>query len=115
MNAYDEAAELYRGQGKDISSVIVDYIRCDGYVFLQPDRLLIGRPVIGDRFNEWLPRNRFGEADAWFVHLAVGRDILPWFLGQMPFYLPNLCWQRGFKGNERLHRIKTETLKRKLF
>jgi len=113
MNAYEEADKLYRSQGRNFSQVLIDYIRF-GYLFIQPDRLLIGRPIIGERINDWLTREQFGEADTWFVHLAIGRNNLPWFLGSMPFYLPNLCWQRDFKAGARLHRIKTDSLAAKL-
>ena len=94
MDAITQAIGIYQRHGLSLERDMADYLAF-GYVFAEPGRLLLGRPVVAANGPEWLPEGQSG--DAWYVHLAVGQGALDWFVSKMPFYLPRLGWRRDFK------------------
>ena len=95
MNAYQEAKKiLAKTPGRDETSLdqeIAEFA-ADGFVFIGPDYLLLGRQV----------------KHAWMVHLAVGRGALKKFIELMPYYLPYIGWTRQLKGREDFQWFETE-------
>lgn len=94
MDAIAQALGIYSKHGLSLERDLADYLAF-GYVYAEPGRLLMGRPVKAGNGLEWLPKGHAG--DAWYVHLAVGQGALDWFVRKMPFHLPKLGWRRDFK------------------
>ena len=111
MTAIEEAARLYAAHGMNLSEDLERYLKF-GYVFVTPDRLMLGRPMLRERGAEYWPQA--GEGDAWYVRLAVGKGAVRWFVEQMPYYLPFLAWNRQFKDNGRLHIWPTDKFANRL-
>lgn len=109
MTAIEEAAKLYEANGLTLSTDLENYIKY-GYVFITPERVLFGRPVLRSAgVGHWLQDT--SKADAWFIKLAVGKGGLQFFHKHMPYFLPFIAWQRNFKGDMRdLHIYSTDRL-----
>lgn len=109
--AIASAKKLYDEQGLRFEAVLAHYLD-HGYVFVEPGRLVMGSPVREEQPDKIAAP---GEADCWHVHLAVGEGAMKWFIRQMPWYLPKICWRREFKANaSRLHVWPTDKLINKL-
>ena len=87
------AKQLYASAGLKLEAELGFYLD-RGFVFSGPDRLLLCNPGVSDDPAKIATP---GEADCWFVRLAVGPGALRWFLQQMPWYLPKVAWYRNFK------------------
>lgn len=110
MTAIQQAAELYAKNGQVLASDLTMYLK-HGYVDVSPDRLILFRPYSREKGVEhWL--EDFGQADAWFIGLAVGGGgCLKKFLQLMPYYLPFVSWRRAFKNpKDQLHVYPTEKI-----
>lgn len=92
-HALDIAKRMYDKAGMSLEVDIAHYLR-HGYVFSAPDKLLLGAPMSTDH-PERIAKP--GEADAWYVRLAVGKGAMRWFIENMPWYLPKVAWHRDFK------------------
>jgi hypothetical protein len=108
MNAIATAAKLYCERGFVLAHDIQAYL-AGGYVLSTPERLLLWRPVNLKRgADQWLTDQ--GEADAWFVHLAVGSNLAK-AVREMPYYLPFIAWRRSFKrASDAVHVYRTERI-----
>lgn len=104
MLAIDHAKQLYASRGLNLALEIGRHLDCGGVVHVEPDRLLLGRPMRLEDPDVW-PEP--GAADAWYVTLAIGQNSLEFFLQQMPWFLPHLAWRRGFRGDQRLRVFDT--------
>lgn len=113
MTAIAQAAKLYADHGLVLADDLTNYIK-HGYVFITPDRVLLGRPISRECGpDHWLRDT--DPADAWYVKLAVGKNSLRYFVAQIPYHLPFLAWRRNFKGDDdRLHIYPTERILNKL-
>ena len=90
MNAIFQAKEMYRGAGLNFEQDLGHYLT-NGYVVSEPDRFIMFKPVrkdMGER--DWHPVN----PDTWYVHVAVGKNALKYFLSLAPYELPYLAWSR---------------------
>lgn len=86
-----------------------------GYALSRPDLLLFFRPVVKAHLlageTRWL--EAAAPADAWYVHLLVGRVASA--LHEMPYFLPWCCWHREFRlSGGPLHFRRTEQIIKKL-
>lgn len=90
--AIQQAAEMYQKNGMNLSSELERYIKY-GYVFITPDRLLFARSLDSNRGVDYWPDTTL-DGDTWFVKLAIGKNCIPWFLQQIPFYKPYVAWGR---------------------
>lgn len=89
----DQAKGLYDSHGACFEADLAHYLRF-GYVFSTPEHFLMAAPVT---LPDIAHLARPGEADAWYVRLAVGHGAMRWFIRQMPWSLPFVCWNRAFK------------------
>jgi hypothetical protein len=99
MLAIDQAKQMYAAKGLNLAEDIGRHLDCGGLVHVEPERLLIGRPLELANPDRWPAA---GAADAWYITLAIGRSCLAEFVRQMPYFLPSLAWRRGFRGDHRL-------------
>lgn len=111
MHPLDKANELYAKAGINFTQDLAFHLR-NGYVFSDPEHFLMGFPVILANPNTIA---RPGEAEAWHVRLAIGQGALGWFLRQMPWFLPFVCWHRTLKNSKgALHVWPSEILMKRL-
>lgn len=95
MTAIQQAAALYSKAGGVLASDLMQYLKY-GYVDVAPDRLILFRPYSrAQGVDHWLTDH--GQADAWYVALAVGQGGLRNFVRLMPYRLPYVSWRRTFK------------------
>lgn len=111
MLAIDEAKQLYAAHGLSLALELGRHLDFGGVVHVDAERLLIGRPIVLADPDVW-PQP--GAADAWYVTLAVGRGALPFFIRQMPYFLPFIAWRRGFHGDQSLRIFHTERIRQNL-
>jgi hypothetical protein len=100
MHALFTAKAMYEARGLNFEQDLGYYLT-NGIVISQPDRFIMAKPIrkeVGEK--DWHPEH----ADSWYVHFAVGKDCLRWFLKQAPYRLPFLAWSRN-KGDEAKLRI----------
>ena len=92
--AIQQAAKLYEDKGLNLAKDLEYYLKY-GYVFCTPDKLLLAREIKKDDNGEsWvLP----GTGDTWFVHFAIGKDSIKWFIDQAPSPRKWVAWARQFK------------------
>jgi hypothetical protein len=108
----EQAAQLYAQHGLVLARDLEAYIRHPlAFCIKRPDLLLLARPVDLAAPDRWLDEP--GVADAWYIHLLVGR--LPAALAEMPHVLPWCCWHRDFRTpGGRLHVAPTRSIINKL-
>ena len=90
MTALLEAKQMYARLGQDFERDLGFYLT-NGVVFSLPDRFLMAKQMdtrLGDEI--WNPTT----ANSWYVHCAVGKNCLRWFLDQAPVKFPYLAWRR---------------------
>tara|TARA_R110000868_G_scaffold1088_2_gene8325 strand:+ start:394 stop:735 length:342 start_codon:yes stop_codon:yes gene_type:complete len=110
LNPIEEAKDYYKSKGWSFEQDLGFYL-CHGYVFCTPDRVLLFKPIrkdIGE--SDWHP----DEPDCWYVHFAVGKDALSWFMDKSPHYLPFIAWARDKGSNGKLRVYETNRLHAKL-
>lgn len=108
MNALFTAKAMYEARGLNFEQDLGYYLT-NGIVISQPDRFLMAKPVSKDKGEaDWHPE----KPDAWYVHMAVGKDCLRWFLQQAPFRLPYLAWSRSKDEDGKLRIYSTERFER---
>jgi len=107
------AEDLYKKNGLVLGKDLHSYLT-HGFVFSSPATIMIGRPIIEAESDRWLEPEEYHLADSWFVKMAVGDGALKWFITRMPWHLPKVIWQRGFKGDERLRVFDTDKLIKKI-
>jgi len=111
-SAIYQAKELYHTHGLNLAKDIGAYLE-HGVVIKFEDRMMLARPINLGRPREWLAATG-DEADAWYVHLAIGTGLVRWFIAQMPYFLPSIAWRREFTGSPHLHIYDTKQLKRRI-
>jgi hypothetical protein len=89
MTALLEAKQMYANLNLNFERDLGFYLT-NGVVFSLPDRFLMAKTIAGSNDDGWNPAN----PTAWYVHVAVGKNCLRWFLDQAPFKLPHLAWRR---------------------
>jgi hypothetical protein len=99
MLAIDQAKQMYAAKGMNLAEDIGRHLDFGGVVHVEPERLLLARPMRIERPDKWPAPS---EADAWYVTLAIGTRSLVLFLQLMPFFLPHLAWRRAMRGDNRL-------------
>lgn len=105
--AIETAAKLYQSRGLVLARDIEAYL-AGGYIIATPDKLLLWRACRRASPDIWLADQ--GEADAWFVGLAVGTGLRQ-FVREMPYYLPFIAWRRAFKDESaRVRTYQTERI-----
>lgn len=108
MKAINEAKTMFALKGFNFEQHLAWYLQ-SGIVISRDDRFLMAKKINHARGDdEWNPE----DADAWYVHCAVGKGSLEWFLLQAPVRLPYLCWRRIKQGENRLKCYRTETFER---
>lgn len=110
MNAILEAKAMYERHGMKHFEQDLQYYLVNGVVISRPDRFLMAKVINSTRLDddEWNPP----DADTWYVHCAVGRGALEWFLKQAPIRLPKLAWRRFKNGANRLRCYNTDAFER---
>ncbi len=108
MNAIMEAKQLYAKHGLDFERDLGFYLT-NGVVIARPDRFIMAKPIVAAEGEDcWNPE----KPDTWWVHCAVGKGALEWFLLQAPFRLPFIGFKR-FKDKKQTARIySTNTFER---
>lgn len=109
MSAILEAKRMFEERGLKFEEQLGWYLMNGGLVVCTPDRFLMAKPIrswVGD--DDWYPEN----PDAWYVHCAVGKGALEWFLMQAPYRLPKLAWRRMKDGANRLKCYNTSDFER---
>ena len=98
MSALLAARSLFENHGQNFEEQLGWYLG-RGVVISLPDRFIMAKPINASRGDdEWDVR----DADAWYVHVAVGANCLGWFMRQAPFRLPLLAWRRRKDPKNRL-------------
>jgi len=99
---------MYAKLGLDFERDLGFYLT-NGVVFSLPDRFIMGKQIEKDKGDDqWNPAN----PDCWYVHFAVGKNCLRWFVDQAPVKLPFLAWRR-LKGTKQAMRVyPTESFQR---
>lgn len=108
MNAILEARELFAKFNLKFEEQLSHYLAY-GVVISTPDRFIMAKPIrssVGD--DDW----NAPDADCWYVHCAVGKGCLEWFLLQAPYRLPKLAWRRFKDRENRLKYYSTNTFER---
>ncbi len=108
MSAIEEAREMFKANGLDFDEQLGWYLE-HGLVVSTPDRFLMAKPIrswVGD--DDW----DAPDADCWYVHAAVGKNCLEWFVMQAPYRLPKLAWRRIKDPLNRLRCYNTSTFER---
>jgi hypothetical protein len=108
LSAIVAARSLFNEHGQDFEQQLGWYLT-RGVVVSTPDRFIMAKPIRADRGDdEWGVK----DADAWYVHVAVGDGALRWFLSQAPFALPKLAWRRVKDPANRLRVYPTSSFAR---
>lgn len=94
---WEQALELYGRTNINLERDIIEYAR-DGYVFVAPTYLLIGR----------------GVGDGWYIQAAIGVGAMQRFTELMPYYLPYIGWRREGKHSQECVWYRTEAVIRKV-
>ena len=90
MTALLEAKKMYANLNLNFERDLGFYLT-NGVVFSLPDRFIMAKSIVKEHGDDlWNEAN----PDAWYVHCAVGKNALRWFLGQAPVKLPYLAWRR---------------------
>lgn len=92
--AMANAIRISIASGLRIERDLGEYLR-EGSVVVRPDMVLLYRPTVKARPDEWLDEP--GAADAWYVRLLVGRGSLRTAIEEMPYILPWCCWHRNLR------------------
>lgn len=90
-NAIEVALGLY---GPNFAKIHGHYT-LNGFCYSQPDVLLLFRPALRSRLEEWNPDG----ADCWWVELAIGAEAPSIFARIVPWSLPYVGWQRGLRSD----------------
>lgn len=108
MNAIMEAKQLYTRYGLDFERDLGFYL-AHGLVVSRPDRFLMAKMISKNEGDDsWNPQ----APDCWYVHCAVGKGALEWFLLQAPVRMPFLSWRRFKDGKNSLRTYRTEQFER---
>lgn len=108
MNAIMEAKALYAQHGLDFERDLGFYLT-NGLVVSRPDRFLMAKLIVKEEGDDcWNPE----KPDSWYVHVAVGKGALEWFLLQAPIRMPYLSWRRFKNGKNDLRTYRTEQFER---
>lgn len=94
---WEQARKLYERTPINLEDDVLEYAR-NGYVFIGPAYLLIGRRV----------------GDGWYIQCAIGVGAMQKFIELMPYYLPHVGWRREGKYNQECVWYRTETIERKV-
>ena len=90
MTAIMEAKQMYAKLGLDFERDLGYYLT-NGHVISMPDKFIMFKSIDSAKGDDdWNPAN----PDTWYVHMAVGKGALRWFLEQAPVKLPLLAWRR---------------------
>ena len=95
MNILAQAKEFYDKLDDSMEEDIARYM-ANGYVFVTPDSLLLGKAVRkdgGDPVDQW----NVTAPDSWFVKTAIGESCISEFIERIPYPLPFVGWQRALK------------------
>lgn len=109
MSAVQEAKAMFQKAGLSTFERDLCWYLEHGIVISRPDRFLMAKlinTVVGD--DDWHPK----EPDAWYVHCAVGKGCLEWFLCQSPVRMPKLAWRRFKDGHNSLKVYNTNQFER---
>jgi len=108
----EQAAQIYAQHGLVLARDLEAYLRDPhAHVIKTPDMLLLARPVDVAQVDRWILEQ--SEANAWYVHLLVGRPLEA--MREMPYPLPLCCWHRNFRNpNGPLHVVPTNRILNKL-
>ncbi len=80
-----------------------------GLVISRPDRFIMAKLIDSTKGDDdWHP----AKPDCWYVHAAVGRGCLEWFLKQSPIRMPKIAFRRLKDGANRLRFYNTNTFER---
>ena len=108
MNAILEARQLYERHGLDFERDLGFYLT-NGLVVSRPDRFLMAKLIEKDMGDDsWNSKN----PNTWYVHVAVGKGALEWFLMQAPVRMPYLAWRRFKNGKNDLRIYETDRFER---
>jgi hypothetical protein len=94
MNILAQAKDLYDKCGIDMNQDIATYA-AHGYVFITPDSFLLGKAV--NSKSDVHPQDQWNveDADAWYIHMAIGKISRFW--QYLPHPLPLVGWMRQLK------------------
>ena len=95
MNILLKAEKFYEKLGACLEDDVIQYMT-NGYVFVTPQSLLLGKAVRkdgGDPDGQW----NVTAPDAWYVKTAVGEDCISEFIDRIPHPLPYVGWSRALK------------------
>ena len=111
MNAIQEAKSLYIKHGLSFERDLCHYLE-HGVVISRPDRFLMGKAVreadganADDQWNVKKP-------DTWYIHCAIGKGFLEWFLMNAPERLPKIAFRRWKQKENKLRFYNTSTFER---
>lgn len=105
MKAVNEAYLMFAQRGLDFCQQLAWFME-HGVVVCAGDRFIMAKPIDSSKGDdEWDSES----PDCWYVHCAVGRDCLKWFVGQAPFHLPKVAWRRS---KDRDNKLKVYSLER---
>ena len=108
MHAILEAKDLYRRYSLNFERDLGFYLM-NGLVIARPDRFMMAKPIVADIGDEcWNPIS----PDCWYVHCAVGKGAVSWFLSQAPFRLPKIAFRRFKDGHNKMKIYNTDTFER---
>lgn len=91
MKPIYEAKKMFMDLGLNFEEQLSWYLT-NGVVLSFEDRFLMAKAIVASEGDDcWNPQN----PDCWYVHCAVGKDCLKWFLNQAPYKLPYIAWRRN--------------------
>jgi hypothetical protein len=93
-NAIKQLKEMYDAKGWNLDSDLKEYFD-KHYIYSSPDCIILAQ--LHDTH--------------WYIHAAVGRGWVKFFINIMPEFRPYVSWARGLR-NKELKFYKTERLQR---
>ena len=112
MSKLEKALEFYSKTKQNFFNDVSIYLQ-HGFVYSDPDSIALAKPVKmddGDPTNKWIHSS---QADAWYVHFALGENSLKKMCDKIPFKLSHIGFSRVLK-NKEIKYYKSENFFRRI-
>ena len=96
MSILAKVKDLYEECSMDMFKDISVYMNY-GYVHKTPTSFILAKTVDKDSNTPPAEQWNVSNPNAWFVHMALGEDCIPYWINLMPYKLPYVGWARENK------------------
>jgi hypothetical protein len=112
MTKLEKAVKFYDKINQDFFRDVSIYLE-HGFVYSDPNSILLAKPVKkndGCPINKWIEHD---DADAWYVHFAIGENCFKQWWSKIPFKLSYIGFGRALK-NKKINYYKSENFFRRI-